>query len=180
MMWAMPPGARARVGVLLVTPLFRRIRYAATQPVIASFVHAVVIWAWHIPALFQVALRHEPVHALQHATFIGSALLFWSVVMRPRQREALGLSILLLFTTAIHTAALGALIAVARAPWYPAYGTEAAAWGLTALQDQQLAGLIMWIPANLAYLTAALIVLRRLLHHAEWTATRRDRMALVS
>jgi putative membrane protein len=180
MMWGMPPAARTRVGHVLVMPVFRWVRHTATQPVIAWFVHAVVIWGWHIPALFQFALRSEPVHALQHTTFIVSAVLFWSAVMHPRQREGLGLSILLLFTTAVHTAVLGALIAVARTPWYPAYGTGAVAWGLTPMGDQQLAGLIMWIPANLAYLIAALIVLWRLLRHTARPALRRDRIMLAS
>ena len=177
MMWAMPPGPRIRAGHLLVMPLVRTVRHTATQPAVAWLVHAIVIWSWHVPALFQAALRNDAVHALQHMTFIASALLFWSAVMHPRQREMLGLSILLLFTTAVHTAVLGALIAVARTPWYPAYGSGGATWGLTPMQDQQLAGLIMWIPANVAYLIAALAV-TGLLRHAEPSATPSNWIAL--
>jgi cytochrome c oxidase assembly factor CtaG len=60
------------------------------------------------------------------------------------------------------------------------YGTDAAAWGLTPMEDQQLAGLIMWIPANLIYLIAALIILRQVLHHAEWSALHHDPIAFAS
>jgi putative membrane protein len=111
-------------------------------------------------------------HALQHASFLGSALIFWSAVIRPRRRASLGLSIVYLFTTAVHTGVLGALMTFARAPWYPAYASTAQLWSLTPAEDQQLAGLIMWIPASVAYLVAALLILRRWLASSEVSVAR--------
>jgi putative membrane protein len=82
-----------------------------------------------------------------------------------------------LFTTAVHTGVLGALITFARHPWYPEYATRAAAWHMTALADQQLAGLIMWIPASVAYLIAALLTMRGWLRDSEWRVSRREQEA---
>jgi putative membrane protein len=66
----------------------------------------------------------------------------------------------------------------ARAPWYPAYASSVAAWGLTPLSDQQLAGLVMWVPASFAYLVAALIILRRWLRDSEGDVVRQERAAV--
>ena len=85
------------------------------------------------------------------------------------------MSVVYLFTTAVHTGALGALMSFARTPWYPQYANRSAAWGLTPLGDQQLAGMIMWIPASLVYLVAALLIVRRWLGDSEWAVTQRQR-----
>jgi putative membrane protein len=132
-----------------------------SRPFNAWLVQAIVIWCWHVPVLFQLALGSEPIHASQHISFMGSALLFWWVTVYPRRRAELGSSIVYLFTTAVHTAALGALMTFARSPWYPDYANGAGTWGLTPLQDQELAGLVMWIPASIAYVVAALVIVRR-------------------
>ena len=113
----------------------------------------------HAPRLYDAALRSEALHALQHGTFLGTALLFWwALIHGHAARRRYGLAVLYLFTTALHTTALGALLSLASGPLYPAYGSTQA-WGLSPLQDQQLAGLIMWVPGGLAYLIAALILM---------------------
>lgn len=119
--------------------------------------HAIAIWAWHTPALYQRALEHEALHAAEHLSFIATALPLWWAVLEPRgvRREGYAAGILVLLATAMHTGALGALLVFARTPWYPAQAAGAAAWGLTALEDQQLAGLIMWIPGGFIYLAAS-------------------------
>jgi cytochrome c oxidase assembly factor CtaG len=71
-------------------------------------------------------------------------------------RIGYGGAIFYLFATAMHSGGLGALLTVSPRPWYPAYEGMTAAWGLTPLEDQQLAGLIMWIPAGASYLVAGL------------------------
>ena len=108
-----------------------------------------------------VALADEAVHVLEHVTFLGSAWLFWDVVWGASRRSVLaeGPAILLLFTTALHSGILGALITFAPTPWYQNYATTTAAWGLTPLADQQLAGVIMWVPAGMVYLGATLALL---------------------
>lgn len=109
------------------------------------------LWLWHLPALYEAALRHELLHALEHVTFIATALLFWSVVLAPfRSRRAeFGAAIVFVIATALPNGLLGALMTLAPRPWYPTYAASTAAWGLTPLVDQQLAGLLMWIPPGL-------------------------------
>jgi putative membrane protein len=180
MLWAMPTGARQSLGRAARAPLWHTVWRGLSRPFDAWLIHAVVIWCWHVPVLFQAALRNDGIHALQHLSFLGSALLFWWTVIHPRRRAALGSSIVYLFTTAVHTAVLGALMTFARTPWYPSYAGGAMAWGLSPLEDQQLAGLMMWIPASVAYLVAALLILRRWLRDSEWRVARDERAAVAS
>lgn len=124
-----------------------------------TVVHGAVIWAWHMPVLFDAALENGAIHALQHASFLITALLFWAVLLpRPGQAYGNGSAVLHLFVTAGHTGLLGALLAVSRRPWYEGQDAFAAHWGLTPLTDQQLGGLIMWVPAGVVYALAALIL----------------------
>jgi putative membrane protein len=135
----------------------RTVIHLSSHPAVAWLIHAIVLWAWHLPAFFQATLTSNLVHAAQHTSFLGSALLFWWAVIYGRQRAAgYGVAVLYLFTTAMHTGLLGALLSLAGAPWYPAYAGTTEAWGLTLLEDQQLGGLIMWIPAGVVYIVAGL------------------------
>ena len=74
-----------------------------------------------------------------------------------------GFALFFLFTTMLHTSVLGALLSLAPTPWYPAYAAHAAALGIDPVEDQQLGGLVMWVPCAFAYIAAGLIVLSRLL-----------------
>jgi len=122
-----------------------------------SSIHAVALWAWHTPPLYRAALHSGWVHAAQHVTFTLSAVLFWWVLARGAQRPAgHGAGVLYLFATTLHTGLLGALLAVAPTVWYPEYLATTAPWGLTPLEDQQLGGLIMWVPACSVYVAAGL------------------------
>jgi putative membrane protein len=93
-----------------------------------------------------------------------TALLFWWAVLGgdPRSRGN-GFAIAYLFTTMLHTGALGALLAVAPTPWYPSYADSPAGFGLNALEDQQLGGLVMWVPGSVVYLIAGLAIVARVL-----------------
>ena len=158
--WALPPGWRRPIGRVTAAAPFRTTWDGLTNPGVAWTLHAVAIWTWHLPALFQATLQSETVHALQHASFLGTGLLFWWTVLE-RRRGRLGWpgAVIALFTTAVHTGLLGALLTFSNRLWYPIYAPATAAWGLTPLEDQQLAGLIMWIPGGLAYLIAALALM---------------------
>jgi cytochrome c2 len=119
--------------------------------------HAAALWIWHIPRLFQATLTSELAHASQHLSFFGTALCFWwALLTRQQGPQGQGVAVLAVFTTALHSSLLGALLTLAPTPWYPAYAHTTAAWGLTPLEDQQLGGLVMWIPAGAVYLLAAL------------------------
>jgi putative membrane protein len=156
-LWGLPLAWRHRIGRWGKAGWRERGWHALTNPLPAWSLQAVVLWIWHAPGLFQAALESEPIHALQHLSFLFSALLFWWALIHSRQgRMGYGPAVLYLFTTSLHSGALGALLTFAPAPWYPAHGGSAAAWGLTPVEDQQLAGLIMWVPAGAMYLLAGL------------------------
>ena len=123
-------------------------------------IHAVALWGWHVPFLFELALHSESVHAVQHLCFIGSALLFWWTLIHGRHgRLGYGAAVVYVFTTAAHNSILGALLTLAPHPWYPTYVSTAHAWSITPLEDQQLGGLIMWIPAGVLLLVIGLALL---------------------
>lgn len=131
-----------------------------TRPFTAWWVHAVVLWGWHAPVLFEAALAQRWVHELQHASFFASALAFWWALLEAHggsRRQAA--AVLSLFTTLLHTSVLGALLTFSQRPWYGSYEATAPAWGLDALEDQQLGGLIMWVPGGMVFLAAALALL---------------------
>jgi putative membrane protein len=132
-----------------------------TRPLVAWTLHAVALWGWHVPAFFQATLVDRTVHNFQHISFFVTALLFWSSLFGARSREANGAAVLYLFTTMVHSSVLGALLTFASRPWYPAYLETAPLWGFTALEDQQLGGLIMWVPASLVYVAVGLSLLAR-------------------
>jgi cytochrome c oxidase assembly factor CtaG/cytochrome c2 len=120
-----------------------------------------ILWVWHAPSLYEAALADDTLHALEHAAFLGTAWLFWNAVFTLARGQGAGdgVAILLLFTTALQSGILGALITFASSPWYAAYSLTTAAWGLNPLEDQQLAGVIMWVPAGTIYLAATLAIL---------------------
>jgi cytochrome c oxidase assembly factor CtaG len=115
--------------------------------------------------LFREALAHEWVHWIQHASFLGTALLFWWAMLRP---EAMGRAqgIGHLFATSVHTSLLGALLVFSPRPWFEFQSLGAAAWGLMSIEDQQLAGLIMWVSGGLIYAAAALLLAGALITRA--------------
>lgn len=131
-----------------------------THPFAAWLIHAGALWLWHVPWLFEATLRYEWVHHLQHASFFGSGVLFWWALLNTRPGwSGIGTAALYLFTTMLHSGLLGALILFATTVIYPGYTSTTAAWSLTALEDQQLGGLIMWIPGGMVYVVAALALL---------------------
>jgi putative membrane protein len=159
--WALPPRARRGVGRALHWPPWRSIWHGLTRAATAWTLHAVVLWGWHLPWLFDAALRDDDWHAAQHASFLGSALLFWWALMKPGARASQGASLVYLFTTMLHTGALGALLTLSSQVWYLPYQATTSAWGVSALEDQQLGGLVMWIPAGAAYLVVGLLLAAR-------------------
>jgi cytochrome c oxidase assembly factor CtaG len=145
-----------------------------THPVTAWWIHAAALWLWHIPRFFQATLDNDWIHAAQHVSFLGSALLFWWSLFYAHGRVRYGASVLYLFTTAVHTSILGALLTFASTVWYPAYIATTSAWGVTPLEDQQSGGLIMWIPAGLVYLVAGLVLFAGWLRESERLVTLRE------
>lgn len=128
-----------------------------TNPVNVWVVNVVVLLGWHLPVFYEAALRSELVHFVQHAMFLGAAVLFWWAITHGRYgRFGYGMATVYVFATALVSGALGALITVAPRLIYPIYEGRTIAMGADPLRDQQLAGLIMWIPAGVILLILAL------------------------
>jgi putative membrane protein len=163
MTWALPAAWRSAVGLWLHRPAIAGPWRIVTLPVSAWLIHALALWLWHVPAWFEAALHREGMHVLQHASFFGSALLFWWTIFQPWRtaRAADGSAIASLFTTMLHTGALGALLTFSTSVWYPSYRMSETLSGLTPLEDQQLGGLVMWVPAGSVYVGAALAIALR-------------------
>jgi putative membrane protein len=159
---AFPTPLREMVSTVARNPGVSTIARAATHPAAASLVHAATILVWHVPSLYGQSVDSAGVHALQHTTFLLSGLMFWSAMLRPRRRTAVLASPLWLFGMATLTGGLGALLVLAPMPLYPVYAAIRSS-GLTPLEDQQIAGIIMWMPGTVAYLVAAVLLLARLL-----------------
>jgi putative membrane protein len=171
-LWAFPKTTARHLSTWTKATAWQRTWRAVTAPFVAWVIHAVALWGWHIPFLFQATLESEWIHALQHASFFGSALLFWWSILHGRERGASsGAAVLYLFTTALHSSLLGALLTFARTVWYPIYNGTTFSWGLTPLEDQQLGGLIMWVPAGAVYIVAALALFAGFLHESGNRAT---------
>lgn len=165
---ALPLAARRRLGHAVRGPAVQRTWHGLTHPLVAWTVHAIALWAWHVPALFEATLHSELVHAAQHASFFLSALLFWWALIHGGPGWAgYGAAVLYVFTTAMQSGLLGVLLTFAPRVWYPTYEHTTAAWGLTPLEDQQLGGLVMWVPAGVLYLVSALALMAGWLREAE-------------
>lgn len=122
----------------------------------AFLVHLAAVWVWHAPAPYAAALASDGIYWLMQLTLLGSGLLFWQVALSPRTDRLAAL--LLLLGTMAHMGLLGALITFAPQALYAPHALTTMPWGLTQLADQQLGGLVMWVPAALPYLAAAVAV----------------------
>lgn len=123
------------------------------QPQFLWGLYALTLWSWHHPVMYQAALRDPLVHDAQHLSFFVVGCLFWRVCLDPLggRRLCPAVALIYLFATSLHASALGVFLALSPRPWYHDYLGRTGAWGLTPLQDQQLAGLIMWMPSCLIY-----------------------------
>jgi cytochrome c oxidase assembly factor CtaG len=163
MIWALPPVGRIAVSGWARGGAVYWLWRHATAPVSATIVQIAVIWLWHAPLLFELALHHEGWHFAQHVCFLVSALLFWwAMVFGRAGTNGYGVAALCLFATSLVGGGLGALMTFAISPWYADYAAMGMGlFGLTPEEDQQLAGLLMWIPGGMVHAGAALILLMR-------------------
>jgi putative membrane protein len=173
-LYALSPSWRQRVAELAHTRAFSATWRSISCPASAWLISALALWVWHAPWLFTRALEHDWIHAAQHASFLLSALLFWWPLANGAPSMGYGGAMVYVFTTAMHTSILGALLTFARSAWYAPYSHTAPLWNLSALEDQQLGGLIMWIPAGVLLLGAFLVLLVKWMKQSEdrWQYTR--------
>lgn len=166
MLWAFPLAGRSAVGNVSRGRAVSATFAALTGAIMTTVIQAAMLWIWHMPALFDLALANDAWHATQHLCFVVSALLFWTAMLGRRGAGAGApaarvLAALCLLVTSVVTGALGALMAFSDSPWYAGYARLARApFGLSPAEDQQIAGLIMWVPGGLVHAIAALLLFR--------------------
>jgi putative membrane protein len=155
-LWAFPISTRRVIGRLWIRGGLQRGVHALMSPFVVWLMCSTVLWFWHLPGPYDRALANEAVHTLEHCCFFITALMFWSLVIEPfgRRRLDYGSTLIFVATLGVQNGLLGALLTLAGHPFYGAHANTTAAWGLTPLEDQQLAGIIMWIPASVIHLTS--------------------------
>jgi cytochrome c oxidase assembly factor CtaG len=178
LLWGLPRQWRPLAGRLVTTGVIAACWRAIGHPVSATTLHGLALWLWHAPPFYRVALENGTAHRLQHVSFFLTGLLFWWVLFYGRgsgrgTRVRDGIAVACLFVTVLHSGLLGALLTLSPRVWFPQQGLLAADFGLTPLEDQQLAGLIMWIPMGTLYTCAGLFFAYRWLSRSGMTAAPR-------
>ena len=142
---------------------------ALRHPVVVWTVAMGTLWAWHAPALFLAGLDNPALHVLEHATFLAGSVLFWRTIVHPDPGARLspGAALAVIFAATLGSGALGALLTFASVPLYPGQWSGTLAGTLSPLEDQQLAGVVMWVPGGIVYLGAAAAVFVRWLRALE-------------
>jgi len=175
-LWALP--VHWRRGMARHGPLRSLLAFLSPcgRPIPAALLHMATLWIWHSPMLFDAAVASDGLHWLEHILFFGTALLFWRAVIRAHSgREAAAAALVACFITLLQSGLLSTFLSFAREALYHAPDTMD--WGLTALEDQQLAGAIMSLPMCAIYLASGLIMALRLLEPARAEGTRRSPVA---
>jgi putative membrane protein len=153
-------------------PRWSRALHAALRPLapgfgrtlaLATFANVAVMWGWHAPAGLALVMRSEPAHWLMHGSFLLAGLWFWALLWQRIRDGAPGAlaGAVAIVVVMMQMGFLGALLTFSQRILYPVYADRAAELGMTAFDDQQLAGLIMWVPSALPYLAGALWLLGR-------------------
>lgn len=181
MWWGIPADVRKRIGGSAGThPAVRRLHGASRNPTIIVIAFTAVLWLWHTPALYNAALRSDFIHAVEHFSFMAGAYLLWSWLLSVQQTDGgpnggrQGIAILIVFVTVMQSGVLGAILTFARSPMYEMHAGYTELWGLSLLQDQQMAGVLMWVPMGLTFTLVALLLFRSWLAASERQARRRE------
>ncbi len=158
LLMALPRGARRVLARLRAAPASRWLRQPVRWALVVGAVHTVALWFWHLPAPYVAALDNPLVHTVEHVSFVAVGWLLWAAVLSPGRHRLNGAAaFLLLFAAGMAAAALGAVLTFAPAPLYPDHALAAA----NPLADQQLAGLVMWVPMDMVVLGLAVSVFLR-------------------
>jgi putative membrane protein len=131
----------------------------ALSPGLPFALSTLTLWGWHLPAAYDLALGNMAVYWLMQASLLATSLVFWLSVLHPGQ--SVGTALLGVFGAYLQMALLGALLTFAPSQLYAVHAVAPLAWGLLPLEDQQLGGLIMWVPGGLPYLVILALLARR-------------------
>jgi putative membrane protein len=152
------------------------------HPAFAVILYVAVIWAWHIPAAYDLAVRHPTIHVLEHVSFVFVGSLYWWHLLSPiRARLRLnGMGpVIYMASTKLFVGALGMGLAFAPSALYPYYVEHARVWGISAISDQSIAGLIMAVEQSVVMGVALVLLFVRALSESEREQQRRERYEYV-
>ena len=132
-----------------------------TSPVPAFILFNADIYLWHVPYLYDLTLQNQNVHVLEHLTFIAAGMIVWCPVLNPVREMRLSHpgQLLFLFANLFPGMALGIVFSFYPQPLYSPYLHDPRLWGIPVLIDQQIGGLIMWMPGNIPDLVAMMMIL---------------------
>lgn len=146
--WVLQPLANNRI--------VNKVGWTLTRPLVAGVVSTIIIIVWHVPGAYDVALRHEPVHIMQHGWFLIGGLLAWWPVLGPLPAwpriESPPVRCLYLFLYSLPASLVGVFITMSATGFYPYYDDVPRIFGISLEMDQQLAGLMMWVGGSMVYL----------------------------
>jgi putative membrane protein len=146
---------------LTTRPWINRIGYALTRPAVAFAIASVTLVLWHLPSLYDAALRHQPIHILEHQMFLATSILVWWPIVGPLPawpRLSKPLQCVYLFLLTLPSGIVGAFITLGSTGIYSAYDHAPRLWGMSLQTDQVVAGLLMWVLGNLIYLGLITVV----------------------
>jgi putative membrane protein len=170
LIFAMPPLLLYGIPGFMLRPLLRNARIFQlgrwlTRPTSAFAIFNVTLVAWHVPPLYNLAMERHPVHIVEHLMIMVAAVILWWPVLSPVMelpRAPYPVQLLYLFIVGLPMVMVAIVIAMADTLLYPYYGAAPRVWqGLSAQADQNLGGLIMWIPGGLVFLVAIAVVFFR-------------------
>lgn len=156
-LWVFGDSQRERVARSFRGPRLLAAWHWITAPLCVFLLQSAALWLWHIPSWYEGALHNDGIHALEHLSLVLTGSLFWWAMVRGRYgRLGYGLAVVYVFLTSVHSGVLGGLLTIAPQPWYASYVRQGAAWGIDPLDDQQIAGLLMWVPAGAIFIVLGL------------------------
>jgi putative membrane protein len=176
-LWGLPDRTRLSAARVLQSSPVGGVWRTFSAPLVAWALHGLTVWVWHVPRLYELAVRNEAVHAFQHGMFVSTSMLFWWGLVYGRYgRAGYGASVFYVFTTVVHTGLLGAVFTLIDIPLYSVYAERAP----DPVADQQLAGLVMWVPAGLILTLAGIGLFAAWLGEAERRTRRLVPMLIVA
>jgi len=160
-LYGLPHRLVRRIGHSFQSAGLPQVSSALTHPAICWLAAASTLVAWHIPALFVLGLRSQVWHGIEQASFLGTGLLFWWPVVQPLSSSLKWPILLYLFLATLPCDILSGFLVFCDRVVYPVFLSSAQSCGLSALEDQQCAGALMWTSVTIVYLIAAAIVTAR-------------------
>jgi cytochrome c oxidase assembly factor CtaG len=162
---------RGVLGPLLRLPSLQRIAHVLALPVVCWSASTMILIGWHVPSAFELGLASEAWHRLEHLSFLAGGLMFWNAVIPswPAVSHPRWSTVVYLFLATLPCDALSAFLAFCDRIVYPAYLQAPRPFDLSPLEDQQLAGALMWVSVTFAYLVPAVVITMKLLSERDFS-----------